>query len=106
MDKLLTDIRALVDEEYARASAKFGPVNHSAHESYAVLLEEVEEAKDEPEALDEYLKKFWEAVKGDDLMAQKIKLRFVRTCATNAAAEYVQVAAMAKKALLSLEDEA
>ena len=61
------EILPLVREEYFRAIEKFGPFN-TAHEGYAVILEEVDE--------------LWEAIKGNkSISAQK--------------EEAIQVAAMA-----------
>jgi len=63
----------LVLDELARAQAKF-PAFHSGHEGYAVVREELDE--------------LWEAVKRDDSL--------------HAAAEAVQVAAMALRFILDL----
>jgi len=37
-------IKQLVDNEYNRASEKYGKEFNSSHEAYAVILEEIEEA--------------------------------------------------------------
>ena len=46
MDKWITRVLAEIGEEVQRANAKHAPMN-SAHEAYAVLLEEVDEFKAE-----------------------------------------------------------
>ena len=42
MNAIENDVRALVDKELDAANERF-PQFHSAHEGYAVILEEVEE---------------------------------------------------------------
>ena len=43
MEELIKSVVCAECEEYGRASAKFGAVNNSDHESYAVLREEADE---------------------------------------------------------------
>ena len=42
----IAEVLAAVELEVVKACGKFGPDYHSAHEAYAVLLEEVDEFKD------------------------------------------------------------
>lgn len=56
------EVQALFDKELKKANNK-NPQFHSAHEGYAVLLEEVEEAKEELDGLDCYTGYIWDAVK-------------------------------------------
>lgn len=106
MGKLIDEVQELVEREYGRAGAKFGLTNHSDHESYAILLEEFQEAQNELHSVDKYMKEFWEQVKGDYAPYDK----FV-TCvdmekrALLCACEMIQVAAMAKKAALTICDK-
>lgn len=44
MNVIENDVRALVDKELTAANERF-PQFHSAHEGYAVILEEVEECE-------------------------------------------------------------
>lgn len=104
MDKLIEDVKKLVDEEYNRAAIKFGATNNSDHESYAVLLEELEEADAELCQVQNQLEKFWLLTKANDSDISKYsRLLEMERRAVLAACEMIQVAAMAKKAALTVE---
>ena len=86
---------ALVVEELVAANL-VNPPFHSTHEGYAVLKEEIEEAKD---ALDEVTvchQMMWEHIKRDHLKAYEYADK-VEKYAVRLAAEAIQVAAMAQK---------
>lgn len=105
MERLINEVKESVEREYGRAAAKFGTVNNSDHESYAVILEEFDESKKEIENVDRRLKLFWEQVKLNDNDDNKFQmLKNLETSAVLAAAEMVQVAAMAKKAAITVCD--
>lgn len=59
-DKLVKD---LIQVEYKNACEKFGEKYHSLHEGYAILLEELEEAKKEFESIEPTLNWIWEEIK-------------------------------------------
>jgi len=104
MKRLLESVQTLKTEEYGRAVEKFGPVNASAHESYGVLKEEVEEAQDELNLVNRYLNTYWEGVKKDlPYSMQYNALIDIERCASCLACEAIQVAAMAHKAILTLK---
>ena len=96
MNDLLFYIKNLVEQEYERASEIHGKTNNSSHESYAIILEEYEEAKDCAKTFKAVFKDYWKHVKHNtsynDLIAHLQKY------AVRAAAEWVQVAAMCQKA--------
>ena len=100
-DELKSEVQASVFKEYERAYKKFGKVNNSNHESYAVILEEFEEAQDDMRGLEWNLRSFWGAVRADT--ATKYQLQHMRRIAENAAGELIQVAAMCYKAEKSME---
>lgn len=105
MKDLLVGVRHLVQQEYRRAEAKFGPVNHSSLESYAIILEEVTEHREAEMALDKALQEFWHAVRhNQELQSQRYDLREGLEAALQAAAEMIQVAAMLYKAGLTAYD--
>jgi len=102
MNELLAEVQALVGEEYARAAEKFGRVNNSRHESYAVMLEGYEKAKDEIEIIDCDLGTLWTNIKNNSEEKRiVIRLQSIRQNAEQLAAEAIQLAAMVYKAELT-----
>jgi len=100
MNKVKDKLPALVEEELAAAMEEH-PLFASAHEGYAVLLEEVEEAEKELREVQEHLDRLWKHVKCDNEGHMLHAACYVYNSAINLAAEAVQVAAMAKKVLVS-----
>lgn len=106
MTKLYEDLKVLADEEYKRSSEVYGPLNHSAHESHALLAEEVEEASECMEQLVQNLSKFWRLVRyNEDPAILQTILQGVYREALCLAAEAVQCAGLAYKAIISIEAE-
>ena len=105
MEKLIAEVTECVEREYGRAGAKFGLTNHSDHESYAVLLEELQEARVEFGTVEKQLEGFWALTKCNDPDTKKYqKLMQMQKNAIFGACELIQVAAMAKKAALTVCD--
>ena len=65
MKELLNEVQAAVFMEYERAAKKFGPANNSPHESYAVILEEFEEAQSEANSFEWCMRSFWNGVRAN-----------------------------------------
>lgn len=104
MEELLRQIVNAECEEYGRASVNFGAVNHSDHESFAVLREEMDEALDVLEDADNLVDALWTMVKLDESEDNKVAaLNAIKYKAEMAAAECVQAAAMARKAIVTIE---
>lgn len=101
MNKVKNKLPALVDEELAAAMEQHGPFA-SAHEGYAVLLEEVEEASEEMERLRALMSCVWRAARRDDTVALGGFTVGVARAAIDLAAEAIQVAAMARKIQASI----
>lgn len=99
MEDLIKGVQSLASQEYDRAAVKFGLMNHSDHESYSVIKEELEEAGDEYMALHSSLKDFWELVKSKDAddADKHVALVSLESGAILAACECIQVAAMATR---------
>lgn len=95
MKELIKAVEALMHEEYERAAVKFGERFNSSHEAYAVILEEVEEAGDEFDCIRGYLAEYWDCVKNNEDGGWPDA---IETAAIQAAAECIQIAAMAYKA--------
>ena len=94
MNAIENDVRALVDKELAAANERF-PQFHSAHEGWAVILEEVIETEAEMKTVRESIEgMFGFVINNADAKwaAQKIEY-----AAIHAACEAIQVAAMCRK---------
>lgn len=99
MEQLLFEVKELIDKELKRAEDKFGAVNNSDHESYAVLLEEWEEFVQTLNGIEANLNRFWEAVKTNCSFDTKTKyLLEMKKFVESSLGELIQVAAMVKKA--------
>lgn len=99
MVELLKDVTECVNAEYDRAAEKWGPVNHSDHESYAVLLEELQEAEQELDCLKSRVQEFWSRVRDDRNDSTLLfPLKGAATSSRLLVAEAIQVAAMVEKA--------
>lgn len=101
MNAVETHIRNLVEIELSAANERF-PQFHSAHEGYAVILEEVEECGDELSAIYEEQKRTWDAIRGNGDPRDYVFLMMVY--AQNLACEAIQVAAMCRK-FMEMEDK-
>lgn len=97
MTKLKEAVEKMVQSELDLASKQHGEHFHSAHEAYAVIREEQDEASQEFQDLRDFLWKFWGEVKAN--RDGKSELHDIEELAINAACECIQVAAMAEKAL-------
>lgn len=102
MKALCADIEAAGEKELARAAQTFGPVNHSSHESYAVIKEEFEEAQTEGIMFERLFEFYWKAVKRNDEVQQRKILAVIVERSRNAATEWTQAYAMCRKAMDTL----
>ena len=104
MEELIKSVVCAECEEYGRASVRFGAVNNSDHESYAILREEVDEAIDALAEVDDLTDGFFELVKKKEEDKTKIGLlNVIKHRAEEAAAESIQTAAMARKAIETIQ---
>jgi hypothetical protein len=94
MNAIKDDVINLVHKELKSAKEKFPPFN-SAHEGYAVIKEEVEEAHDVLELLGNNLRYLWTEIKFNHSEFEEIGV--LKENAINAATELIKVAAMAQK---------
>ena len=95
--KTLEGVRYLVQNELDMASENNGEWFNSAHEAYAVILEEENELYDEYLEVERHLDKYWDSVTKD--AADTKELEEIEKRATRCACEAIQVAAMARKAM-------
>jgi hypothetical protein len=97
------DVQVLVSKELNSANEKF-PQFNSAHEGYAVILEEVEEAIFECGEMNIELHKLWERVKNNDgIENKKIRAKMLKEKCCKCAEEAIQSAAMCQKFIDMLE---
>lgn len=96
MNAIENQVRELVKVELDAANERF-PQFHSQHEGWAVILEELEETKEQLEAVERFLSYAWNRIKNDVTAREQIDT--VALIAENAACEAIQVAAMCKKFL-------
>lgn len=90
-------IEQLIQAEYKNACEKFGETYHSLHEGYAILLEEVEEAKESFADVDTYLEELWKGIRGWKLFDKEICLNKLLADTQNAMKELAQVGAVLMK---------
>ena len=97
---MITKLRKAVEEmaqkEYTLAAGQHGAQFHSAHEAYAVMLEEVQECEEELKEVNCFLAQTWANARNDEKDITPLTLIHFR--AINTACEAIQVAAMALKA--------
>ena len=96
LDKTLLALEEVMKNEYRMAAVRHGGTFASTHEGYAVILEEVEEAKADLNALELYVDALWRCVKADKYTNDE-QLKVLQRRAIHAAGELIQVAAMVYK---------
>lgn len=98
MNVIARQVRELVDVELAAANERF-PQFHSAHEGYAVILEELQELQLETEYAAKNLDQAWENIKENRAKRTITDIDWTMKSAMKAACEAIQVAAMCQKFL-------
>ena len=96
MNAVENDVRILVDKELAAANERF-PQFHSAHEGWAVILEEVDEAEAEMKTIRGNVNGMFYLIRNN--VDAKWVVEKTEYAAIQTACEAVQVAAMCKKFL-------
>lgn len=94
MNAVENEVRELIEKELAAANERF-PQFRSAHEGYAVLLEEVDEANDEMQQLHGHMEVLWLRIKQNLRMLDNTER--IYDSAVYLACEAIQIAAMARK---------
>ena len=99
MNAVENQVRELVEVELTSANELF-PQFHSAHEGWAVILEEVNELSAETALVEKTANELWEHIKSNKPSGViEYDADWVGRYAINAACEAIQVAAMCKKFL-------
>lgn len=101
MIELIGKIVSLVDEEHVRANKEHDSRFNSPNEALGVILEEIEEACDESVEVGKLFDKYKKAVYSDNTETQDSLAVDMYSASIRAAAEFIQVAAMAQKSIAS-----
>ena len=94
-EKATKCIDQAVLHEFRNIVKKYGPTYASEHEGYAVLLEEVEEACEATEFMQDALKRLWTSIRQNEF--SNFELSQVYNFAKLLADEAVQVAAVCER---------
>ena len=89
-------IKYLIEEELLEARGKF-PNHNSPHEGYAVLLEEIEELRQDLECLEKSKSYLWAAVKENSHIKQEHEINKMKKRIILLIKEAIQVGAMIEK---------
>jgi hypothetical protein len=98
MKELLIDMEQATARELEQAN-KLHSLFNSLHQSYGILAEEIAEAKEAFEETERMFDRFFMCVRKDDYSSANDYLAYIKKNAIDCAAEMVQVAAMAQKAI-------
>lgn len=99
LDPIVQEVSPIIDREAQRAKDNHGSGYASEHEAYGVLAEEVQEGWEEAELTSAQMADLLCAIRADDRSAIFDKLRRTQRHAMQACCEYIQVAAVCKKAM-------
>lgn len=92
------DMENAMYNERERGAARFWRYNHSTHESFSLIREELEESQEALAKVPKALKEAWEQVRTNDETAFAAYCAQMKKDALHAAGECIQLAAMAMKA--------
>lgn len=98
-------VNNLIQAEYENACENYGDKFNSVHEAYAVLLEEIEEAKDEIKALEYSLSVIWQGVKENNNCQIESYLQDAKYSSVEIIKEFSQVVAVANKFENTLQEK-
>lgn len=90
-------VRDLVQAEYGNICANWGGTYNTLHEGYSILLEEIEEVREEIKHLKMDKKVFWNNIKENETEGVKLTLSFLNEDVENAMKELAQVGAVLLK---------
>lgn len=96
MNVVHEEVEKLVDKELAAATERFG-LHHSGYEKYAVMLDELQELREEVDLTDKEIDSIWFGIRNNLPEYSEDRIYYVYEHAVKAACEAIQVAVMAKK---------
>lgn len=103
MKKLIDGVIVLTAKELALANKDHGDRFHSLHEGYGVIREELDEAKEERQAVGDAFGDIMYYIRTEQYAELRACLNNMGNHAILAACEYIQVAAMCDKMLRGME---
>lgn len=98
IDGVNKDVKAAVEAELARAKRAFGDRYRSKHEAYGVLAEELYEVEREMDLVAYYKGDVLRGLHLNSDQVLEMALEGLRNAAIRAACEFIQVAAVCRKA--------
>ena len=105
MSELREAVSRILDEEISRIKDRYGETYASIHEAYGVLAEELHEARQEVKGLRAYVKDLLTDLPFEDRDDLRCDLNEAYWHSLNGACELIQVAAVCKKALDTLDQK-
>lgn len=103
--KTFHGVRCLITKELTMARRANGIYFHNAHEGYGVIMEELDEAREEDKRAKDAAESLLYAIRKGNWRRVNGLLNDMERHATLAACEYIQVAAMAQKMRESIGGE-
>lgn len=98
----MKEVYTIVDNEYKRSSAKWGPYYNSSHEAIGVIGEELEEVIEALDNTKERLQAYWKAIRvDDDARVKCFALAGAKPASYRLVAEAVQLSNTIQKAAIS-----
>lgn len=97
-------VEQLINAEYLNAVVSYGEKYNSLHEGYAVLLEEVEEARMEFECFNYHFPHLWDVIKRNDKNSLERELKDLTIFSNCLIKELAQVGAVLMKIKNTLEE--
>lgn len=92
------DVEKLIKKELEAATERFG-LHHSWHEKYAVMMEKLQELREEVNLTDKEIDSVWFGIRNNLPDYAEDRIHHVYERAVKAACKAIQVAAMAKKGI-------
>lgn len=97
-------INQLIEAELLKANRKFPPFK-SAHEGWAIMLEEIQETIDDTNIIVDMHKKLWQSIKLNQENTYWMYIDIIKDAAIKSIKEMIQVAAMCEKFRALKEDD-
>jgi len=102
MKELIESVKKLIEDETRRCDIVSGYTMNSNHETFAYILEEVQESAIEMDGVQKELNEFWNHISRDTGYGHT-NLETIQRRAILGACELIQVAQLARKGMLTWE---